>query len=225
MKPVPALALIVSLLAAGVVSSPAGAVTVNFNGTNYDMGTVVVGQTGVINTSPISLNFLDPSISGNGLGLGYGFLPPDSKITFTYTLLSPGAHFGETQLISYGIYDYSQAGAHYRGEAGDIEPAHNNLGGVAWSYGTVNGSSSAPLTLATADILGAKQGTTTIVNNSASDVYFLSALDFGDDFGRVFVTYVVSAIPLPATLPLFLLGLTAMAVMAYRRKAQGSRVG
>jgi hypothetical protein len=72
--------LFAAAILAGVAFAPnAQASDVNFNGPNYNMGTVATGQTGTIATNPKTVT------GGAEYALASGTLSPDTEIVFTYT--------------------------------------------------------------------------------------------------------------------------------------------
>ncbi len=206
-----ALAAFLSLAA----TNAAHATVVDFSGSNVNMGTVDYGQSGTITDIYAALFSLPPNVVGQGEA--YGFLPANSKITFTYTLT--GLHQGSLQ--SYGSYSYIDGGLLYDGST-----LSDTAGPVNVDVGTIDGSPSLPLVLSTANLTvvdpGTSTGTTTITNNSNSfaqfQTMFLGILQ-GLPPGVGIIHYNVSAIPLPAALPMFGALLASMFGFArFRRK-------
>ncbi len=182
-----------------------------------DMGTVKVGKTDVTLTT---LNFQK---GGTGTADVFGYLPANSEITFTYTF-TPKKKYGSSpdtsaSLYAGGAYDYTNQkgvrkyGASFADTFGDAE-----------SYGfTVQHhkkSATGALVLTTANI-DDYIGTTTITNNSGTKAYFESLLHVCKGlYGKVTLSYSVSAVPLPASFSLFAFALVVMFGLGYRRKEQ-----
>lgn len=175
------------------VSSGAFAAVVDFDGINVNMGTVEVGQSGTI-TNNVSESFFSPYYFDTTND--FGFLPSNSVITFSYTFAS-GSLVGGT-VKSYGSYDYNVSGVNYHGNSA----ADANAPTVSSGY--TNGSATTPLVLATANITPTG-GKTTIINNSGGLAQFQSIFAglLNATGGITSITYNVSAVPLPAALPMF----------------------
>ena len=190
---------IVSILALSLLSFANNASAANVN---YDLGTVAIGDTGVLVS-----NHPDILVTNNIAGS----LPSNSMITFSY-------NFGGSLLSGYlsagADYSYLMDGDSFNGGALNTSPT-----GINYSFGTVNGVSSTPLVMASAQIDTATTGTTVITNNSGGLGTFASVFQ-GLIAGNndVTVAYSVSAVPLPAALPLFGAGLSALGFGAWRRR-------
>ena len=192
----------VFLLAAGT----AQASVVNFSGANVDMGTLAVGQSGTIANNYTSTSVGPYSFEN---GNDFGFLPTNSSVTFTYTF----SNLVAASMHSYGSYNYTSGGLTYIGSSS----AYSN--GSTTSVGSTNGVSSAPLTFASANV-GTSTGSTTITNTSGSlaQIQSLFSALFSSTGHLVSVTYNVSSVPLPASMPLFAAVLAGLFGMSYLRK-------
>ncbi len=175
-----------------LTSGVAQASTVNYTGDNVNMNTVAVGQSGTIT---------DNMTGGSNINVAQGTIAPDSYILFSYNLT--GAT-GTPSLTSQGSYDYKSQKKTFSGTA----------------YATSSGISvQAALAQAFANItvsLTGTTGTAEIINNSASMVSFL--VELTGFFPKGF-SYNYAAVPLPASLQLFLAGLAVLAIGMSRKKA------
>lgn len=178
----------------------------NFSGSDVDMGTVAVGQTGVISAD---------SFSGLIINRISGMLPADSLITFSYEFTG---NVLSGILASGAEYQYMQDGVSFYGNAIAIEP------GASTSYATVDGVVSSSLVLASSQVDFANNTAQAIITNNASDFADFSSvfagLVIGDD--TVEIAYSVSAVPIPAALPLFGAGLGALAGFGAWRKRKAA---
>lgn len=192
-------------IASFLVTAPANAAVVDFDGAHVDMGAVDYGQTGTITNIYQELFTLPPQVVGGGSA--YGFLPSNARITFTYTFdgLDDGA------LRSYGAYDFISGGDRFQGNAVEQTPTVDAGGGFSSSSATINGAASSPLIFATADLSvlpsGTSVGTTSITNLSSSFASYESLFtgllrQVPPGVGKA--VYAVSVVPLPAALPMFL---------------------
>lgn len=193
------------------VSAPAQALEVNYSGSSVNMGNVVVGQYGQITNIYSTLFTLPPNVVGSGEA--YGFLPHNAKVTFTYTLT--GLVGGQVQ--GFSSYDSMLGGDHYQGSA----VANSN--GFSSSSGSINGTPSSPLVFASANLnvdSPTSTGTVVLTNISGSLAQF-QTIFFGilnQLTGVGSINYVVSAVPLPAALPMFGALLAGMFGVSRRRK-------
>ena len=190
--------------------SAASADEVNYSGSSVNMGQASVGQFGTISNIYDALFLLPPNVVGSGET--FGFLPHNAKITFSYTL--DGLVDG--QLQGYSTYDHHIGGDHYQGSAlADSDGTYS-------SSGSINGSPSASLVMSTANLnLGdPSTGTVTITNTSgafaAFQSLFFGVLNAANNSGSI--NYAVSAVPLPAALPMFAALLAGMFGFKNRRK-------
>ncbi len=196
---------LITILATGLIlnAGAAYAAIVNYVGNINDMNTVSIGQTGTL-SSANSGGLLVNDIQGS--------LPSNSMITFTYNF---GGDLLSGSLNSGSSYDYLLAGDNYNGGALNQAPSN-----TYYSFGTINGNPSTSLVVASAQIDATTDtGMTSITNNSAGLATFASiftGLIAGAN--NLTITYSVSAVPLPAALPLFGLGLSALGFGAWRRK-------
>ena len=200
--------LVASLLALSLtsLSSAAYANVVNFTGSDVNMGSVAIGQTGTVSDfySVINnnLGFAPPPYIVSGVI--FGTLPTMSKITFSYTLPGRTLLLGSV-LTSNGSY------------------GPNSYNG-AYGYGTYSGDSSAN----SSTNLGGTSGTTGIQNNNtfASVTTTFASLFQGAFSGAPVggsLTYRVAAIPLPASLPAFALGL--LGLFGFNRFKRAREIG
>lgn len=195
----------VAAAAFAVAASSANATVVNFSGSSVNMGTVEIGQTGTITDLYQTLFTLPPNVVGGGNV--FGFLPSNAKIVFSYTFTG----LKDGVLLDYSSYNYNSGGDVYAGSA----TGHSQDGNAA--SGTINGIASAPLVFANANLTvvdpGTSTGTTTIINTSGAFAQFES-LFFGllslSPLGVGSATYAVSAVPLPAALPMFAAALACL---------------
>lgn len=199
-------------LAAALVSTSASADEVNFSGSSVNMGTVAVGQYGTISNIYQTLFTLPPNVIGSGDA--YGFLPKNAKITFTYNIA--GLIDGKVQ--GYGSYNYNQAGNSYMGSA------IADSTGYSYHEGSINGGASTPLVTAAANLTyGNPSIGTVVVTNTSDSLAQFQSLFFGilngASLSSGFINYVVSAVPLPAALPMFGAMLASVfGVARFRRK-------
>ncbi len=199
----------IAVLLASAIPYAAHASIINFSGVDADLGTVAVGQSGsVANNLGTGSSFF---VFSYGSGSDYGFLPPDSEITLTYNLT--GMEAGG--LTGYGSYNYSLNNNIYNGS-----DTVNTTGGSSTPVGTTNGAVSVPLVLASANLNQLDTtGTVNIVNLSSNLAQFQSALSGVFLSGRVVsVNYEVSAVPLPASLPMFAVAILGLLGIAVSRK-------
>lgn len=183
--------------------SGAKAATVDYTGNFVNMSPVSVGQSGTITGGSTFGDII--------MGLVTGSLPSNSMITFSYT--TPGALTSGYLDTSAG-YSYKDGGVNYTGYSHTDEP-----NGSDFSIGFENGSPSTALAVTSAQINNPSSVTVIIKNFSAGVVTYANAF-----MARVLgnpdftIAYNVSAVPVPAALPLFGLGLGALAAMKSRSR-------
>ncbi len=167
-----------------------------------NMGLVSAGDSGVIDMSH-SGNLIVNSITGS--------LPSNSMITFSYDF-DGNIDFGA--LSAGGQYAYNTGGSLFEGMTLDTTFSSP----VAMGY--TDGTPSPALALASAQIDFTGNTATAVIKNLSSGIVHYASLFSGLFSGAKTgtVSYVVSAVPLPAALPLFGLGLGAMAGFGIRRK-------
>ncbi len=195
-----------SFLLIAAATGATRAATVDFTGNNYNMGLVADGQTGVIKTTSFPLyNFVT------------GLLPSETQITFSYAFRGGVGQKGKLGALA----TYLDDGYRYTIGSDGSKIKTNLLKGV---IANVSGAD-LPVTIATdfyVDPNDKKKsyGTITIVNMSAVTANFASFFKSFIPFkkGHIEVTYAVSAVPLPAALPLFGIGLAGLAGFARSRK-------
>jgi len=188
-------------------SNAQAATVVDYYGADFDMGEVEIGQTGTITNDYYKR-------SSSYINAAYGLLPSNSMIRFDYTLT--GVSLGTLE-VGMASYEYKGRDDYYTGSA------YANSNGSSEAFGFVNGISSTPLVLATANMTSPSTGYIIIKNYASEAADFLAMimgiLSLG---GQVAATYAVTEIPLPAALPLFGLGLAALTGAGLRRKKMKS---
>lgn len=185
--------------AALLVSTAAQAAEVNFTnvGTNLNMGNVASGQYG-------SISYNNP---GAAIHRTTGNLAARTELVFSYTFSAPLANWGSS--LSNASYSYNQGGDLYQGSAFDnvYTPPLTFLNSQGAS-GTINGSPSTPLVFVSANLV--KNSTTaslTVRNESFGIANFTNILTLlfaanPDISSLTYVTSSLSAVPLPAALPM-----------------------
>lgn len=199
------------------------AATIDFTGSDYDMGTVAIGQSGTITTvKQLGAPGDNMAISS----LAYGLLPPMSKITFDY-------------IFTLGSYDI----LNIVGEAGPITTARlfydgpiielypvlrsSALGNINFEGSHSSADSPTPtdtgFIMAVANLIDPMHGRITLTNATrkasgfGSNFYYLPQVQGYEDI-EGYTTYEVAAVPsvpLPATLPLF--GSAALGLLAFAK--------
>lgn len=187
-------------------SNNASATVIDFTGNFVDMTPSPLGidQSGTI--------YSDGSGYGSAvLSQITGSLPANSMITFSYNF---SGTLTSNFLTTSGGYSYSDGGVLYVGNTNATAPADF---GFSASY-----EDSTPVTalaLSSAQIDSAHTATVIIKNLSAGILNYVTAF-MGTVTGNKHFTvaYNVSAVPVPAALPLFGLGLGALAAMRARSR-------
>lgn len=206
MKPSRLLLLASCLLAVSIPATQANAAVVDYTGNFVDMTPtpLEIGQSGTITGSGVGFGNLV-------LSLITGSLPSNSLITFSYnfagTILS-------SSLTASGGYSYNDGGVSSIGYTTASAP-----GGFGYSVSYENFSPVAPLALSSAQIDSPNTATVIIQNLSAGSLSYATAF-MGTILGskNFTVAYNVSAVPIPAALPLFGLGLGVLAAMRARAR-------
>ncbi|MGH1456459.1 MAG: hypothetical protein ACRBDI_06740 [Alphaproteobacteria bacterium] len=175
----------------------------DYTGAFVDMETVSVGDTGVIGNIGHFGSAIVSQVSGS--------LPSNSMITFTYDF-SGDVGFGV--LGAFGGYDFDTGSDSYSGYSHASTLFGNSAAGFQ------NGSLSTPLAVASAQIDFGNNTATAVIKNVSSGVVDYLNLFVGLVSGNknLEISYSVSAVPLPAALPLFLLGLAGLMGFSYRGK-------
>ncbi len=199
--------LIFSAALAFALALSAGAQAASiFNST--DLGTLSLGQSGATNivnvggSASVVHDFAD------------GFIPANSMITFTYYFAGI-SNKGPYNLTADGAYDYILGDAY----AGWV---HKNAhGGDDWKA-TINGSGSPiQLVFATADLADDLTGGTITFKNLSKGLMWFNTAFLGKIMnGYSVASWKVSAIPIPATLPLFGAGLLGLVGLGRFRKSR-----
>ncbi len=199
------------ILSLGMLMSAnvASAATVDYSGFNINMGTVEIGQTGTIDAAHFG-NVIVNKISGA--------LPANSMITFTYDFA------GDLLIGLLGTaagYSYDEAGTSFGGLSFSMDPP-----GFSVSSGTEDGSSSTALAVASAQIDFGADTATVIIKNFSSGVanylnVFAGLVNGNKDLQ---IAYNVSAVPVPAALPLFGAGIAALTGFGARRRKRKAQM-
>ncbi|MCB1529592.1 MAG: hypothetical protein KDJ42_01130 [Alphaproteobacteria bacterium] len=207
MKTTTFLMIAVMAVAFSVNAKSAAAAVVDFSGSVVEMTPepLDIGQTGTITGG-----------GGGGssvLSIINGILPPSSMVSFSYSFASP---ITSGLLADFGAYFYNDGFHDYAGWAAD-----DSSSGTPLSDGTTDGTFSGALAFASAQLTGLTSGTAIIKNFSAGSLDFM-AVFLGTVAGSTAfdVSYVVSAVPVPAALPMFGLGLAALAGYRARKRAK-----
>lgn len=195
-----------SVIGLAISATPASATVVDYSGNFVDMTPtpLEIGQSGTITST-------SPGFGSTVFSLITGSLPANSMVTFSYnfsgTILSG-------LLNASGGYSYIDGGVAHAGYTTASAP-----GGFGFSASFEDGTPVAPLALSSAQIDSTSTATVVIKNLSAGALSYASSL-MASVFGskNFTVAYNVSAVPVPAALPLFGLGLGAIAAMRARRK-------
>ncbi|MGH1402763.1 MAG: VPLPA-CTERM sorting domain-containing protein [Alphaproteobacteria bacterium] len=196
-------------LAAFVIATSLGSqsamASYDYTGSSVDMGTVSVGDFGVIG----DIDHFGATIVSQVAGT----LPSNSMITFTYNF---SGNIQAGVLGSFAEYDYTDGGDTFTGFSSSSSLFGNS------SVGTVNGSTSTPLAVASAQIDFSTNTATAVIKNVSSGTVDFLNLFVGLVGGsqNLEIAYSVSAVPLPAALPLFLSGLAALMGISFRRRKQ-----
>lgn len=164
----------------------------------YDEDTYTVGSFG---------NALISQISGS--------LPSNTMIKFTYTFSSA---LSQANLASGGSYSYTDLtdGLYYEGFAGALADLTSSS---AYAAGAVEGNLTTSLAFASANIDGTMSAVAIIKNFSGSALEFMSLFVGSVTGDKPFdVKYEVSAVPLPAALPLFGFGVGALAYRSRKKR-------
>jgi len=200
--------LIIAAAASSAIfaSTAAQALVVNFSGSNVNMGNLQDGQTGTIS------NILTLNGSHQYESLVLGNLPRLSEVTLYYTF---PVDYVAGALDAKITYDFMQSGVHHNGfsEATSQTDIFGNTTNGLSQQGYLNGIAGVSQVFATALL-------TTPGNNTATGkVQFANYTQFFQQFNSskfigLFcnceqnvgtITYEVSSIPLPASLPMVLL--------------------
>ncbi|NCC02770.1 MAG: VPLPA-CTERM sorting domain-containing protein [Proteobacteria bacterium] len=179
------------------------------------LGNLSIGDEG--NLSPLEAQLISIStptgnISATAYGYATGMIPSMSKITFTYSFdpayssapLYSNTNYTETGSITNFYYTDSQDNSYIL-----------SFGGM---FPTINSNPESMLIDAIADASSGKTGMTNLSASLANfATYLLGELPTGVALTNVH--WVVEAVPLPAALPLFGLGLAGLAGYSRRKKA------
>ncbi|MFK7839549.1 MAG: hypothetical protein AB8B83_04395 [Bdellovibrionales bacterium] len=174
-----------------------------YTGNNVLMNPVVAGETGTIgNIGNIGRTIIS-QISGT--------LPANSLITFTYNF-SGDLDFG--YLSSTGGYNFTDGGSAFTGFATGNNATGSNAAGF------VNGSPSTALAVASAQVDFTNNTATAVIQNNSSGAVDYLNLFVGLVTGSrdLVVSYNVSAVPVPAALPLFGGAILGLMGFSHRRK-------
>ncbi len=208
------------LMVAGMIfvsvigAKPASAVGVDFTGPYVNMSPdpLVIGQTGTITGASI--------IGDTVLNVINGTLPTGGMVTFSYNF---DGNIGTPALLSAtSDYSYENGGQLFEGFAVGVDGVGSNFSAAE---GSVDGSASTALAFASAEIQGSQTGTTIIKNLSAGTLDFVSTF-LGTVIGskNFSISYEVSAVPVPAALPMFVISLAVLVGYRKRKSKQEDRV-
>jgi hypothetical protein len=215
--------LIIAAVAASAIfaSTSAKAVVVDFSGSNVNMGNLQNGQSGTIS------DILAPAPFHLYQSLINGALPRMSVVTFTYSFPT---FFLIGSLDSQISYDYMHSGNHYNGssQATSVTDVFFNTTDGLTQQGYINALPTVSQVFATAHLTtpgdGTATGTVTFANYTQSLQDFtsqflgaFSALCEGHPVGTI--NYVVSSIPLPASLPMMLMAMGGLFGISRRKSA------
>ena len=176
----------------------------DYTGSDVDMHKVKIGQYGTVSDSAAYGNTVVGSI--------HAFLPSNSEITFTYNF---NGDLLAGLLVAGGTYSYKDKKDYYEGYAAGLSD-----GPMSFSGGTTNGTTSAALAFATASMDVSDDSASATITNLSGDWLDVTSLIVGYLSGITdyTVSYEVSSVPLPAALPMFGMGLIAVAGLRSRRK-------
>lgn len=195
---------------------------------NYSFSLKEIGNSGTINYTQTD----DPALYGEDIGFyGAGYLPANSVVTFSYTSEGYASDIGKLDTFTYTTYEYD--GVDYTvsisksiDERPDGKPSYSS----AWYRYTnehnetfkVDGYPDPALVLQSAQLDLTNSPAAQIIITNASDgrlqfTHHLAAIYEGGPASMT-LTYEVSAVPLPAALPMFALGLLGIAGIRTRRK-------
>jgi len=203
------LTLAAFILFAGSMQS--NAATIDFTGFNYNMGTVVAGNNGAIATNDLS--------NPHGVFYDYaeGVLPSNTKITFTFNT-DPSIYSRYQYSFAEGVSQNADDTYIYRSWAASDGWFMNEKAGkdgvfapTAPTFGLqTTASLSSDKTIATVTVTNLSE----VAANFKSYLFSPSS----SISGLISTTYNVSAVPLPAALPLFGLALAGMAGYSRKKK-------
>ena len=209
------LLIIAGIMVISAISvKPASAVNVDFTGpyANMTPDPLVIGQTGTITGASI--------IGDTVLNVINGTLPTGGMITFSYSF--DGLVFNPSLLSATANYSYNDGGQLFEGFAAGVDGVGSSF---STAEGSVDGLASTALAFASAEMQGLQAGTTVIKNLSAGTLDFVSTF-LGTVMGAkgFAISYTVSAVPIPAALPMFGLSLAALAGYRKRKSKQSDKV-
>ncbi len=179
---------------------------VNYNGSYVDMGELSLGQYGTV--------YADKANGGIAMSQLRALLPSQASVTFSYNFVG-GLQSG--MLAAGGLYSYPDADGLHEGFAASLSNTSLNFSGSKIN-GTPIGTA---LAYASADLdVVADTASATIINGSGGFLDITSALFAIVGANKEYtISYQVTETPLPAALPMFALGLCAVAGVRKRKKA------
>jgi hypothetical protein len=207
------LALPLSLIA----SLPADAATINIGSTT---GTYDISSSGTESWGTVSDYFS-------------GTLAADSSVTFSFTVSSTGANNGNKGVSGGGSYSFYEKNgavssnwlAGYNSYSGGTNAYDNpNKSGSSWGgyndASNYNSYHTLFLMLSSANLAAdGKSGTVTITNQSNATVsYWADFVSTVTGYSGQTITYTVSAVPLPPSLPLFSAALVGLGGLGWRKR-------
>lgn len=178
--------------------------------------TLNLGEVGIGSGTPLVIT---ADHAGRYNAIITGELPAGDAITFTYTLTG----FSNGLLSDRAGYNYHEGNTRYFGSSRSNSNGFDDSDGFTQvrHHHHRHTEASTPLVLTTANLPSNAGGTTTISNNSSGIADFVSKLS-GRLLrgGEIIVNFSVSAVPLPASASLFVIGLALITGLGMRRKAR-----
>lgn len=216
-----------------LAATSAHAATIDFTGSDYDMGTVAIGQSGTITTvkqiGTLCCTGYPPGEAMQISSLAYGLLPPMSKITFDYIFTSGG--YDVLNIVA-EAGPVTTARLFYDGPIIELYPVLRPyaLGNINFEGSFSLADSPTPtdtgFIMAAANLIDPMHGRITLTNATrkasgfGSNFYYLPQVQGYEDI-EGYTTYEVAAVPsvpLPAALPLF--GSAALGLLAFAKRRE-----
>lgn len=178
----------------------------DFNGSFVDMGELEIDQSGTI--------YADKANGGIAMSQIRALLPSHSAITFSYNFKG---NLQSGMLAAGGQYSYLEGGDLYEGYTAALSNSSLNFSG-SFVNGTPVGTA---LAYASADLDPKGNKASAMIMNMSGDFLDITSALFAFIGGNKHYTisYQVTETPIPAALPMFAMGLCAVAGMRKRKKA------